>query len=77
MYGCDTSEIAAMPKGCAEHLKHIEHVHTDDVGMISVLIDFIKDKCLGNGSVLLKIFGGNIQEFEPTLTIPHKKKRSA
>ncbi len=71
MYACDTNELPAI---CVEHLKHYEHVHVEDVGMISQLIGFFKKTCRGNGRLLLKIFGGNITEFEPTSTISKKMK---
>jgi len=74
MYACDTNELPAI---CKEHLKHFENVHTEDVGMISRLIGFIKEIAGGNGRLLLKIFGGNITEFEHTANVISKKKRSA
>ena len=78
MYGCDTNEIPALPKGCAEYLKHYENVHTEDVGIISSLISVFIEKCHGSGRVLLNIFGGQVQDFEPTSRISKaKKKKSA
>jgi len=50
-----------------EHLKHYEHVHVEDIGMISQLIGFFKKTCRGNGRLLLKIFGGNITELSQRL----------
>jgi hypothetical protein len=72
MYACDTNELPAI---CKEHLKHYENVHTEDVSMICQFIVFFKEKCLGNGRLLLHIFRGSIQEYEPSSRI-HKKKRS-
>ena len=74
MYACDTNELPAI---CRDHLKRYENVHTEDIGKISQLIDFFKKTCRGNGRLLLKIFGGNITEFESTSTISNKKKKSA
>jgi len=71
VYGCDTKELPAI---CKDMLRHYENVHTEDIGMISQLIGFFKKTCRGNGRLLLKIFGGNITEFEHTATISKKKK---
>ena len=73
MYACDTNELPAI---CVGHLKHLPDVHVEDVGMISQLIGFFKEKCFGNGRLLLHILRGNITEFEPTSKIPNKKKNA-
>ncbi len=72
MYACDTNELPAI---CVEHLKHYEHVHVEDVGMISQLIGWFQELAGGNGRLLLKIFGGNITGYEPTPDIPGKKRK--
>lgn len=71
MYACDTNELPAI---CKEHLKHFEDVRTEDVGMISQLIGFFKKIAGGNGSLLLRIVRGKIEEFESTSRIPNKKR---
>ena len=76
MYGCDTGEVPAV---CVGQLKHYEHVHTEDVHMISELIGWFGKLAKGNGRLLLRVFGGNITAYEPTPDIQRtgKKKRSA
>ena len=71
MYACDTNELPAI---CVEHLKHYEHVHVEDIGMISQLIGFFKKIAGGNGNLLLRIVRGKIEEFESTSKIPNKKR---
>jgi len=71
MYACDTGEIPAV---CVGQLKHFENVHTEDVSMISQLISFFKKIAGGNGSLLLRIVRGKIEEFESTSRIPNKKR---
>jgi hypothetical protein len=78
MYGCDTSEIPALPQGCVAHLKHYEHVDAEDLRMVNGFIAVFIEKCQGSGRLMLNIFGGMIQDFEPTSRVSKpKKKKSA
>ena len=55
-------------------MQHIEHVDADDISTIDKLIAFFKQTCNGNGRLLLHIFGGKVQDFEPTSKISNKKR---
>ena len=74
MYACDTGEVPAV---CVGQLKHYEHVHTEDVHMISELIGWFGKLARGNGRLLLKVFGGHITGYEPTPDIQGKKKKKS
>lgn len=76
MYGCDTKTLAAMPATCREQMKHYKNFDTEDADMIESWIGIFKEKCLGNGRLLLHIFGGKVQDYEPATRVS-KKKRSA
>ena len=79
MYVCNTEKLAAMPAVCREQMTHVEHVDAEDVSMIDSFISFFKEKCRGNGRLLLHIFGGHVRDFEPTtrVTKPGSEKKSA
>lgn len=74
MYACDTGEV---PAACVGQLRHYENVHTDDVSLISQVIAFFKRMAGGNGSVLLRIVRGAVEEVESTSKIPTRKRKSA